>query len=214
MRVFLKKRIKITGENNLIDSPKNKRNELLKYATVRIKGNNNHLKIGSPNFLRYTEIRIYGDNNTIIMPDGCFGKVKIEIKSSDCTVIVGDKSGFMGTEIQLWEKGSRVVIGNDCMIAKNTKIYCTDFHAIYHLPEKTPYNQGKEIIVGNHVWLGEGVALTKNTHLTDNIIVGINSTVTKDLTTPYAIYAGNPATLKKTDINWHSESYDLSIKSI
>lgn len=213
MRLFKKKLIRITGQNNLIDSPKDKRNELLKDATIRIKGDNNHIQVASPNHLSQAEIRIYGNNNTIIMSADCYGKIKIEIKNSNCTVIIGENSGFMGTEIQLWEKDSRVVVGNDCIIAKNTKMYCTDFHSIYHLSDNIPYNQGREIIVGNHVWLGEGVTLTKNTHLADNIIVGINSTVTKDLTTPYAIYAGNPATLKKTDVNWCKEPYDCALKN-
>lgn len=100
------------------------------------------------------------------------------------------------------------------MFAKETRLYCSDFHAVIDLKTGRPCNQGKEIVIGNHVWLGEGVKILKNCHVTDNVIIGIGSVVTKDLTTGYAMYAGNPAVCKKTDINWVPEAYDLAMAQL
>ena len=97
---------------------------------------------------------------------------------------------------------------------KETRLYCSGFHAVIDLKTGRPCNQGKEIVIGNHVWLGEGVKILKNCHVTDNVIIGIGSVVTKDLTTGYAMYAGNPAVCKKTDINWVPEAYDLAMAQL
>lgn len=214
MRLFPKSRFRIEGETNVFTSPKNKRNELLRYGNVKIKGHNNQVTVGAPNRLKSTEIIINGNNNTIVLPEHCWGGLKLNIRASNTTVIVGNNSGFMGTEIVLEENNSKVLIGEDCIIAKETRIYCSDFHAIFKISDGIPFNQGKEIIIGNHVWLGEGVKILKNTHLADNIIVGTNSLVTKDLPLSYALYVGNPATLKKKGINWQHENFDSAFKKI
>lgn len=212
MRLFPKPRLTISDKNNTFTCSKKHHNELLKYGIVKIKGENNNINIGSPNYLKTSEILITGNNNTVIIPPNCFGGLKLDIRANNTTVIVGEKTGFMGTELVLQENNSKVIIGNDCMFAKETRIYCSDFHAIFSIHDNIPFNQGKEIIIGNHVWIGEGVKITKNTHITDNVIVGLNSVVTKDLNTPYAIYAGTPATIKKTEVNWQHEPYDYAIK--
>ena len=212
MHLFKNKRLRIEGKNNEFVCPKNEHNELLKYGSVKIKGNNNKINIGAPNYLKFTNIRITGNNNVVILPPKCYGKLELIITTSDTTVIVGDGTGFMGTEMVLYEKGSRVIIGKDCMIAKETRIYCSDFHAIIDLASGRPFNQGKEIIIGNHVWIGEGVKILKNCHITDDVIVGTASVVTKDLSESKAVYAGNPAVCRKKYINWVKEPYDLALQ--
>lgn len=214
MRLIKKTDLKIKGDDNEFICPENTCNELLKYGSVRIDGHNNKVNIGAPNYLKFTGIKIFGNNNTLILPPHCYGKLNLEIRTSHTTVIVGDKTGFMGTDIILEEKGSRVLIGNDCMFAKETRLYCSDFHAVIDRTTGKPLNQGKEIVIGNHVWLGEGVKILKNCHIADNIIIGIGSIVTKDLTVSHAVYAGNPATCKKTEVDWIPEAYDIAVAQL
>ena len=212
MRLFKKKRFVIKGEDNVFVSPKDSRNELLKYGALKINGNKNNVQIAAPNFLKFTDIHITGDNNTVILPANCYGKLHLDIRASNTIVQVGDKTGFMGTDIILEENNSKVIIGDDCMFAKDTKLYCSDFHSVIDSQTHKPLNQGKEIIIGNHVWLGEAVKILKNCHICNNIILAIGSIVTKDLTTEHAMFAGNPAVCKKTNIDWVHENYDLALK--
>ena len=58
------------------------------------------------------------------------------------------------------------------------------------------------IIIGNHVWIGESVHITKNAQIPDDCIVGIASVVTKKFTQKHCLLAGNPAEIKKTNISW------------
>jgi len=213
MRIFPKKRIKI-NKTNIFNCNSKGHNELLKYGIIKISGQNNNICIGVPNYLKTGQILISGNNNTVIIPPNCYGGLKLEIKADNCTFTVGEKTGFMGTEVAMQENNSKIIVGSDCIIAKETRIYCSDFHAIIDLDKNLPFNQGKEIVIGNHVWLGEGVKILKNTHITDNVIIGTNSLVTKDLNTSNALYAGTPATLKKTNVNWMSDPFDLALKKL
>lgn len=211
MRLIKKTNVKIKGVDNEFICPEELRNELLKYGSVRIDGNSNRVSIGGPNYLKYTNIKIFGDNNILSLPPRCYGKLNLEIRTSNTIVTVGDKTGFMRTDIILEEKDSKVIIGRECMFAKETRLYCSDFHSIIDLKTGRPLNQGQEIIIGNHVWVGEGVKILKNCHITDNIVIGVGSIVTKDLTINHAIYAGNPAVCKKKDVDRIPEAYDITM---
>lgn len=52
-----------------------------------------------------------------------------------------------------------------------------------------------DIMIGNDVWIGTGVIILQGVHIADGCVVGAGSVVTKSLTEPYGIYAGNPAKL-------------------
>ena len=106
MRLIKKANLRIKGTGNEFVCPKDVHNELLKYGNVRIDGNNNKINIGGPNYLKFTDIKIFGNNNTLTLPPGCYGKLNLEIRTSDAVVTVGHKTGFMGTDIILEEKAA------------------------------------------------------------------------------------------------------------
>ncbi|MBQ3403254.1 MAG: CatB-related O-acetyltransferase [Synergistaceae bacterium] len=49
-----------------------------------------------------------------------------------------------------------------------------------------------DTVVGNDVWIGQNVTVLPGVHIGDGAIIGLNSTVTRDVP-PYNIAAGNPA---------------------
>ena len=100
------------------------------------------------------------------------------------------------------ESNLHVNIGDDCMFATDVCLRTTDAHAIYDVDTKEVQNPGKSINIGNHVWLGLGVTVLKGVNIADNCVIGTRSTVTKDCATPNSIYAGLPAKMIKTGINW------------
>lgn len=38
-----------------------------------------------------------------------------------------------------------------------------------------------EVVIGNNVWLGDKVTILAGVHIGDNVIIGANSVVTKDV---------------------------------
>jgi acetyltransferase-like isoleucine patch superfamily enzyme len=203
--------INVSGKNNKIICKNTKSNKFIKDSNITVSGNNNSVIIDEKNTIEKSSIVITGNNNKVLLNCDSDGILNIEIVANNCFVEVGNSSGFTGTDIKLWDDNSKIIFASDCIFAKETRVYCTDFHTIIDSKTQKPLNKGKEIIVGNKVWVGEGVKILKNVNIADNIIVVAGSIVSKNLTESNAIYAGCPASLKKTGVSWLRTKYDISL---
>ena len=58
-----------------------------------------------------------------------------------------------------------------------------------------PADKVADIVIGNDVWIAARAMLMPGVQVADGCVVGAGSVVTKSLTEPYGIYAGNPARL-------------------
>lgn len=58
-----------------------------------------------------------------------------------------------------------------------------------------PADKVADIALGNDVWIGARVIVLPGVQIADGSVVGAGSVITKSLTEPYGIYAGNPARL-------------------
>jgi acetyltransferase-like isoleucine patch superfamily enzyme len=96
---------------------------------------------------------------------------------------IGDDCGFSGTVIGAFKE---VKIGNKVRCGANTLVTDSDWHL--DDPRSTTC---RPVIIGDNVWLGEGVKILKGVNIGCNTIVGSGSVVTKDLP-PNVIAAGNP----------------------
>ena len=85
---------------------------------------------------------------------------------------------------------SEVVIGDNCMFARDSSISDADWHGLYD--RSHPVGATAPIRLGNNVWLGEAVIVCKDVSIGDNTVVGAGSVVTRDLPAN-VIAAGSPA---------------------
>lgn len=108
-----------------------------------------------------------------------------------------------GGSINLLE-GKSISLGSDCMFSSGLFITVSDFHSIVDANE-TRINFGRDIRIGNHVWLGADVKVLKGSVIPDGCVVGTGSIVTGTLPNENAIYAGAPARCVKTTIKWNRE---------
>jgi len=207
MKLF-KKLIKIKGRNNQLLSPRNKGNRFYDRSPVKIIGDNNRIDIHPDNKFYKLELIISGSNNRISIGEGCWGSLKIIINTDNAEVRIGKGCAFRGLECGLWEKGSSLIIGDEVMAARDSRMYVSDFHAIVDRQTMQPINQGKNITIGNHVWIGERAMILKNNKIADDVIVAAGAIVTKNLDESHTIYAGNPAKAVKHGVTWFEEKYD------
>ena len=91
-------------------------------------------------------------------------------------------------------KNCKVIIGKDCQISHNVRIYTHTNIADqdFSLPGKT--HKTGDVIIGNYVWIGANVFINPGITIGNNAIIGANSVVTKDVP-QNAIYGGVPAKL-------------------
>lgn len=116
---------------------------------------------------------------------------------------IGDNTMLNGVSITAYDK---VTIGKNCQIASCTFIADTDFHPIHPATRereangyKIDFNQvnKKGITIGNNVWIGWGCIILKGVTIGDNSIIAAGSVVLNDVPAN-VLYAGNPATFKKS----------------
>lgn len=90
---------------------------------------------------------------------------------------------------------ARVKIGDYCQMAPNVAIY-TAGHPIYPSTRNSAYEYGKEITIGDNVWIGGNTVICPGVHIGDNVVIGAGSVVTRDIP-DWCIAAGNPCRVKR-----------------
>lgn len=85
---------------------------------------------------------------------------------------------------------AKVIIGDNCQLAPNVAIY-TAGHPIHPDTRNTQYEYGKEVTIGDNVWIGGNTVICPGVHIGSNVVIGAGSVVTKDLP-DWCVAAGNP----------------------
>ena len=149
---------------------------------------NKHLKIGYMSFLKDINV---GDYNTI------FEHVFLKNVTLDNFTYISKNSEIMNTRI-----GKFCSIGEQCKIGLG--IHPTNYistHPIFYSTRKQAqisfvnedmYEEYKEVVIKNDVWIGSRVMITDGVTVHNGAIVAAGSVVTKDVPA-YAIVAGIPA---------------------
>lgn len=164
-------------------------------------------------------------------------------------IIKGSTSHVIGVgAIVIIGKGASLEMGDNLSIGNNSRIYCSkrvtignenlwshynvvrdnDGHSIRD-DKGCILNQNKEVVIGDHVWIGFGCSILKGTVIPDNSVIGANSLINcvlspiQHLTPPLqiisdndsngfstertmgGIYVGQPARLVKSGIKWSYE---------
>lgn len=85
---------------------------------------------------------------------------------------------------------AKVKIGDNCQFAPNVAIY-TAGHPIHPYSRNSLYEYGKEITIGDNVWIGGNTIVCPGVHIGDNVVIGAGSVVTKDIPS-WSVAVGNP----------------------
>lgn len=154
-------------------------------------------------------IKTRGDNTIYFGKDNIIEKGIVKIvannfprKRSEGTCKIGDRNKFRGNLVMYLptEKDKRIEIGNDNLFAVNSEIIACTEHSVFINGELS--NKEDNVIIGNHNWIGRDVLFMTKAGIQDNCVVGIRSLVTKKFNKSNIIIAGNPAKIKKENIDW------------
>ncbi len=177
--------------------------------SIKFKGKNSVAEIHYPlPELKRCRIKL-GTNCKFTMEssDKWVRKLEVFVTGKNHEVCIGKNlSVTSGCEIHLGpEDNLKVEIGDNCMFGKKIMIRATDGHTIYDESTKELLNKGKNVKIGNHVWLSENVVVLKGAVIPDNCIVGINSMVTSSFPNDKAgvLAVGTPAKIVKEGVNWN-----------
>lgn len=200
----------INGENNKIIIVENgierdlRLGETIAGLKIEIRGNNNKVKLELPLKAENSSIKIGNDNVFIdigstqrfcnVLIRCCFGSGQL--------VNIGKNTSIYGCNIILDSLAS-CIIGEDCMFSNSIRIWGDDGHSILDANTGEILNEPKgAVTIGNHVWVGEAVRITKNARIHDNSIIGGGAVAYKDYEESNVVIAGNPGKIVRRNITW------------
>lgn len=155
-------------------------------------------KVGVADFKRSRAIwEVNGDvvfNGRAFIMHGC----KIHVMEN-AQLIIGDDFNMSVECVVIAQK--KIQIGTSSGISWESLVMDTDFHHIYD-ENGIEFNQPKEIIIGDKVWVGCKCTILKGAVIPSGSIVAANSMITKTLTGEKSIFGGNPLRVLKSNITW------------
>lgn len=155
------------------------RNLKMNGCDISIKGQNNLLTIGDNVNLRDVQIEILGVNCKIDISDG---------------VMIG-RNSYLSAK----EENILLSIGKNCNLSRNIKIMTSDGHKISKNGKRI--NLAKNIYIGENVWIADSVTILKGVTIQSGSVIGINSTVVKDVESN-CVAVGNPCKVVTQTISW------------
>ena len=161
----------------------------------------NIVEIGSHNLLKDCLITLSGNGcKVIIGENGTFIKTEMVCEDDQSVIKMGNRCLCAGTAHFAATEGKRIEIGDDFLCSNAVTIRTGDSHSIYDEAGKR-INKGKDVIISEHVWIGNQVIILKGTELGRNVVVGSGSVVRGHFSDNMVI-TGNPAKIIRKKINW------------
>jgi acetyltransferase-like isoleucine patch superfamily enzyme len=159
------------------------------------------LKIKFNSKIKFSSYRVGIENNTQIIISGknskiIFGNTNYFYRFGNLEVFDNGKIVF-GNNVSI-NKGfsivsrKSIVFGNNIMIGPNVMIYDHDHN--FNKKNIIFKNQGyksSSITIGDNVWFGANVFISKGVKIGNNVVVAANSVITKDIPNN-SLVAGNP----------------------
>ena len=184
------------------------KNAFLRGFRCTFYGKNNEVIIGGekPSVLTYCHIAIHGSNNKVVIEGGVGAKdLTVYCGDQHCLVHVKEDTQISGkTELATME-GTKIVVGRDCLFSANITLRAGDSHSVIDAETGLRLNKSKDIIIGDHVWIGNTVIVTKGSVIGDHSVLATGSVVVGKSYPNNVALGGNPAKVLKEGVSWLSE---------
>lgn len=177
-----------------------------------IHGKQNKISVGDVELDSTLTLSVYGNNNTIKIDSiHCVKNMHLKIGvrenilSNNCSVNIG--SNFWSEDnltALLYNHTGKLTIGNNCIFSNNITIRLGDRpHLLFDIETCEYIDESKDgVIIGNDVWVGERVYITKKAQIADGSVAAVNSVVTRKFDKKNCILGGNPAKIVRTGVKW------------
>ena len=174
-----------------------------------LQGNGNQILIADTEGLSRLHVQIHGNDNRIVIGRNselnglvvCCGN---HVAAHGTELRIGDETSIEpGGRFYLYNSGNRLHIGSECMLSNHITVRCGESpHLIFERDSGAYLDVSEGVFIGNHVWVGESVYITKAASVGDDCIVGACSVLTKRFDTTHAALAGNPARVVREGVQW------------
>lgn len=195
--------LKVSGEGNVVKH--GKRVQLSGY----IEGDRNRVEIATVGEVFNLVLNIRGNDNVVRIAEhaavrGLVVHIGNHVPAHGVRLTIGRNFSISrGGIFYLFNSGSSLSFGDDCLLSYETVIRCGDSpHLIFDRTTGQYLDLPQSVEIGNRVWIGEGVYLGKRAGLADDTVVAARSVVTKRFDESFVAVGGNPARVIRRDVSW------------
>lgn len=170
---------------------------------IVVDGRNNRVTMHASVRLRNMGIEIHGSDNVLTIGENCLVLGgKLELFGDGNQIDIGAGSVINEASI-IAHWGTRVRIGAGCLFSSAIDVRTTDSHSILDA-SGARINKDMNVHIGDRVWLGRGVSVTKGAEIGDDVVVATMAVVARSIP-PNCVAAGIPAKVIKTGTTWSTE---------
>lgn len=127
-------------------------------------------------------------------------RLSITLVGSDGCVTIGQDTTFVDATIFVNSTGT-VSIGRDCMFAREIELNQSDQHHIFDLDTLKRINHPRDVVIGDHVWVGRRALLLAGVSIGSGSVVGA-AAVTSGAFASNVVLAGSPARVLRERVVW------------
>jgi len=172
---------------------------------IVIKGKNNRIFLGENAVLKSGAVFIEGDENVFFCDSNMCANAFLKHKN---LLFVGSKNyfnpyGSYKTALLCGERRN-IIIGDSCLFSFHVWLRTNDPHLLYDANTNKRTNHSKDIIIGDHVWVGQDVGFVKGAVVGSGSIIAAKSLVAGRCISN-AVYGGVPVKLVKSGVFWSGE---------
>ena len=167
---------------------------------ILFRGKNNSIHFGENVTLKNYSIVFHCSNSTFSIGNNSILQGIYGI-GEGCEITIGHHVCTTGKILLLCAENTSLHIGNECLLANDVTIRTDDSHPIFSVITKERINISQDIMIGNHVWIGEKASILKKSIISDGCVIGSNSVVTSYIPNNCCA-AGNPAKVIRYNIAW------------
>lgn len=149
------------------------------------------------------KIRVDGSNQRVEIGEDCLyhaGKIYLRYNSNQ-HIKIGDKTTIEDAYL-LTDEDASITIGSDCMFSKFVHLRAGDGHSVLDVASGKRINRAKDIVIGDHVWVGRAACILKGAAIPSRSIVGAHAVVTRQFDQVGSAIAGNPASVVRSGLDW------------
>jgi len=175
----------------------------LNKVELDIIGDYNQIIIGRGSDLTNVCFRLRGSGHRIEFGKNCRvsrGAV-LWFEDENGLLQVGSNTTMVEVHIAVTEPGSKVIIGEDCMLANDIDLRTGDSHSVIDVSTGKRLNFPGNIYIDRHVWIAPHSVILKGVNIGEDSIVATGAVVTRSFESG-VIIGGNPAKIIKVGISW------------
>lgn len=170
-------------------------------ASIAFAGKNNVLLV-EPGVKIEGKVKFQGDNSLVVLSSNKHTYFLNLTLHNNCSFVIGSDNYLNGTLNVVVSEERHVLIGSGGLYSFGIWIRTADPHLVYDSTTLRRINPSKDVLIGDHVWLGQSSFILKGTTIGSGSIVGAMGVVAGKTIPSNTSWAGNPAKQIASDIFW------------